>query len=826
MDDVVPSFLQHFRAGDILRVAGLAVASAGQEFCRAGAVQATMRQGSKLLGTVDTSLLAHRKSSTAHNRANNTDQPIPAQQCYEVSLEVESDSSWTSYCSCSPGSALPCAHAAALLYQWLAHPTTFFTTEQERETIPQFDGQNGHNDPLLPIFPNGPGANTRLTPGSDPPAISPGQSNPLIIMRGPSAFDDLSGLLFQIGLGDLRTMAREFEIPTTGLNRQQLAEALAAVLTQPEAIRKVTGTLEKPQRQLLATIILAGGSVTDDELHGLFERFSFGKAEKLQSILSALQNKGLLFHTSMNASPQQRIGLSGTLIDIGWHVPPGVRSALHVPVPTTPFTIRQDSMDQHDAVSLHQSEPTALLADLLLTARTLEGCQLEREIEKDVYRTTRQPASMRYSVALSGGETSLIPPPLNYLSASFIERLQASVPRPAAYLRFVVRLLLLSGILSTDDVAAPTLRLLPNVAQVLLGPQRFAALRDLFELWLTQVTYDELFALQDEGLHLRCRTTPLNHPILRNGELEAENNEARQLLIALIAQVPLQQWIQFPPFARFMYRLNPLFLQKRQRLFSSPHWWLEQEEGRPLQPLQMADWMLAEGQYVTQMLRGPLQWWGCIDVALAEDGNLLAFRLNSVANWLFNGAEHTLSDLAQGDSQLPSTFVEVGESGDLLILAHVAAWPLIALVEDFADAAGVHAGRLCYRFTPHMLSDALGRGKDPSALLSLLHQIVENENYLQHRQSLISKLEQIEQWTASYGRVRLYTGVSMVEVADTSVLRELKLTTSIDRNIVRSLSPTLYILKKQGIDQLSDDLKRRGQVPLLHEEVYDGTERS
>src|SRR5205823_13490916 len=138
---------------------------------------------------------------------------------------------------------------------------------------------------------------------------------------------------------------------------------------------------------------------------------------------------------------------------------------------------------------------------------------------------------------------------------------------------------------------------------------------------------------------LRCRTTPLNHPLLRPGELEAENREARQTLVALIAQAPLNQWISFPPFARFIYRLNPTFLQKRQRLFPSPHWWLEQEEGRPLQPAQMGDWMRAEGHYLARLLRGPLHWWGISDLALSGDGRLLAFRLTPVAGLLLNGIE-------------------------------------------------------------------------------------------------------------------------------------------------------------------------------------------
>jgi hypothetical protein len=78
-------------------------------------------------------------------------------------------------------------------------------------------------------------------------------------------------------------------------------------------------------------------------------------------------------------------------------------------------------------------------------------------------------------------------------------------------------------------------------------------------------------------------------------------------------------------------------------------------------------------------------------------------------------------------------------------------------------------------------------------------------------------LEQLERRIASYGRVRFYTDASLLEVADQQVARELSATTSFDKQIVRPIHPTLLILKKNAIEELFDELKRRGQVPLLHD---------
>ena len=76
---------------------------------------------------------------------------------------------------------------------------------------------------------------------------------------------------------------------------------------------------------------------------------------------------------------------------------------------------------------------------------------------------------------------------------------------------------------------------------------------------------------------------------------------------------------------------------------------------------------------------------------------------------------------------------------------------------------------------------------------------------------------QLERRIASYGRVRFYTNTSLLEAADQQVVRELSATTSLQEHIIRSINPTLLILKKNAIEDLFDELKRRGQVPLLHD---------
>ncbi len=841
MSDVMPGILQRLRAADIIRMAGLQVASLGQEYARKGAVHATKRQGARLLGIIDGTRIA-REAGAAKQEENE-------EARYAVEVEVQNPNAWLVACTCRPSSlplpAAPgtlCQHAAALLYYWLAHPSSFAAAPPAPFAVhagSAFTGETGDNGKREP----GNEGQREAVQEIAKPARSSGAGNAMGRGLSSQYTQHTAELLGLLGLSDLRTIAREYDVAANGMNRQQLAEAILEALRQPEAVRRVAATLEKLPRQLLATITLAGGFLTDDDLRGLVERFSIGQVDRVQSLLTALQSKGLLLRSSFSVLPR----LGGTLAEGGWYVPVEVRAALRVTVPVTPFDVRKNA--ETEPLELSRTTPDGLLADLLLIARALNGYRLEREDEKDERIVAVRSLSVETGASLRptgplASTGSPIPPPAGRLSAPLLAVLQATTPGSPAFLRFAVRLLRLADILHKDDGGAPSLRALPNAAQLLLGPERQEVARDLFELWLTHPNYEELFDLQTEGLRLRCRTTALNHPVLRPGELESENSEARQWLVGVLAQAPLNRWISFSAFARFIYRLNPWFLQRRQRLYASPHWWIEQEDGQLLQPTQTSDWLLAEGRYLTNLLQGPLHWWGICDLAHSPAGRLLAFRLTPQADWLLNGVSldqdeedeefneegeegeddgETAVEAGEDDEQLTGerlhSLIEVRETGEMLLRCAAAAWPLIERVEAFAEVAGVRSGRLSYRLTPESLGAAISRGQQPDTLLKLLRDVAAQQEEAGQEERPAARLsERLQRRIASYGRVRLYSDATLLEVADGLTLRELQATTSVDEQVVRALSPTLLLLRKQGAERITEELKRRGQTPLLHDD--------
>src|ERR1700730_4289627 len=259
-------------------------------------------------------------------------------------------------------SATMCAHAAALLYQWLAHPFTF---------APPVDAV------LPPPAPESAIEASTFAGMSYRPArlVSPLHSSSPLHTSSAVPMLNTADTLLQLPLGDLRAMAREYDISISGPGKPELVDAIMEKLREPEAVRRVVGTLEKAQRQFLATLTLAGGHMNDEELRGLFERFSLGKPEKLQQMLITLQGKVLLLRANTNASFQIRSSLNSSLLDINWYVPSEVRAALHIALPTTTFNI-----DGQDAPStIEYAGPFQLLPDLLLAARALDGYRIERD---------------------------------------------------------------------------------------------------------------------------------------------------------------------------------------------------------------------------------------------------------------------------------------------------------------------------------------------------------------------------------------------------------------------------------------------------------------
>jgi hypothetical protein len=837
MEHVVPGILQRLSATDIIRMAGLAVASMGLEYCRSGAVRRLSRRGVLLAGVVDLSQ-ANRLLYRPQTQQGNTTS-LPVVQLYSVEIELQSPVVWVSKCSCktSTETKLLCAHVAALLYQWLAEPMLFEAHDPSHLTVVsdtvvrQMKSDLLARDEVSDRKAMHGQTEQEFSSRGKKEKVSSGAGRSMrrsttTISRSLAFLGNVQTFLSQISLSELRSTAREYNLAVSGLSRQQIADAVYGELKKPDAVRRVAATLEKAQRQLLAALILAGGAMSDDDLRGLFERFSLGQSSKLQQVLLVLQGKALLFRTSLNASSEVQSTphrlLNSALLDVGWYVPLEVCSALRVSVPVTTFDIT--CPDEHGAAPLIQAAvSTGPLALLLLVARVMETTREDQSwLARGEIKQAIETSPLLHDAGSRSVDGSVaIPSPPDQPSFALAQVLQEHLQLSSPLLIFLLRVLRSTTVLQMKRNDA-FWELRSDATERFLGADWSQTLHVLFDLWLTQCSYGDLYDLKEDQLRLRCRATSLQQPVLRFSELENDNIQARRAIMALLAQAPLNQWISFSAFARFVYRLNPLFLQHRQRLFASPQWWLELEEGCALCPLQLGDWLRAEQLYLMRLLAGPLHWWGVCDIATSSDGHLLAFRLTPLAGWLLNGNPLPVEQqqLAQDNYQQYSQALTVTEDGEILIACSQQNWPVVQLLETFTEVAGVRQGLLCYRLSARVFGQALGNGLRSFALLRLFHLIAElkavNDQPQGERCARIAA--QLEQWQVSYGRVRLYTGVILLETADTFVMREIIATTSLQEQIVQLVQPTVSLIKPETATQIIDELKQRGQTPLLYDE--------
>jgi hypothetical protein len=817
MENVVPGVLQRLRAADIIRMAGLNAASLGQEYNRTATIWDTQRQGMRLRGKVDVSHADTLTAALDDNDATTSDDAI-TNSSFSVEVEIISSAAWVNSCSCDGQGTLLCAHCAALLYYWLAHPALFtpLPVPAESEII---------DDTFSPLAVTPP-QRAAVREDSTSESVLPQNRTVPVSIDAIRYSPDLVNILGQLSLSELRGIAREYNLLSNGVAKPQLAELIFETIKQPEAVRRVATTLEKAQRQLLAALSLAGGIISDDDVHGLFERFGLGQSAQLQQALLALQRKALLFHVNGPISDiPLRLTHNSNLASIDWFVPVEVRSALRVLVPVTTFDVSQED-EKYGRPQVQSVQSYRILADLLQVARALDGVELQPSDPWSPLHTVETAFPAGIAGSSTGSSTkehnARILTSANLPSEALLDTVQKSVPFTRAFTRFAVCVLILSGIVQKPERDISSMRTIPNAAHLLLGSVHADVLYDLFQLWLPYVSTAELFALLEEGLQIRYRMSSQNIPMLRASEIGEENKEARQILMTLFSQVPTQQWMSFSAFARFVYRLNPLFLQRRQRLLPAPHWWIEGEPNKVLRPAHLGDWQRAEQIYLAHFITGPLHWWGLCEVALSTQGRLLAFKLTDLAAWLLHTGPVDVPILSSPELEAASDPLQVVDNEHVLVTCAAQFWPTIELLETFAEVTGVVQGRLHYHFTPQALSDALSRGHRPDRLLEILRTLAAAEK--QENSPCEQLLSQLERWIASYGRVRIYTGVTLLEVADTTVMRELSVTTALDEYVIRQLHPTLLVVHNEAVGRITEDLKRRGQSPLIHDEELYGSE--
>jgi hypothetical protein len=73
----------------------------------------------------------------------------------------------------------------------------------------------------------------------------------------------------------------------------------------------------------------------------------------------------------------------------------------------------------------------------------------------------------------------------------------------------------------------------------------------------------------------------------------------------------------------------------------------------------------------------------------------------------------------------------------------------------------------------------------------------------------------IDDWWERYGQVRIYDELTLIELGDDLLLRELQAATSLRRAVVHQFTPRLIAIEDGAVEQIVGELGARGYAPRI-----------
>jgi hypothetical protein len=207
------------------------------------------------------------------------------------------------------------------------------------------------------------------------------------------------------------------------------------------------------------------------------------------------------------------------------------------------------------------------------------------------------------------------------------------------------------------------------------------------------------------------------------------------------------------------------------------------------------------------MIEGPLQWLGLVELGYSQGASgserdtLSALRVTPLGRWLLTN---------QGE---PPTVVLTAQTTEPAEWLDDETWRLPPSIGSSGLAAicralGQPSGKpFVYHLTHQSIERTLLAGFAPPSIAA------------QFESAGIplpaATLARIEQAAARIGRLRVYEGLALIELADDYALKELLAGTSLKAHVVCQLSPRLAVIKPEAADTLAKELVEKGYTPRV-----------
>ncbi len=590
------------------------------------------------------------------------------------------------------------------------------------------------------------------------------------------------------------------EAPLLDTHEARARRVRDAVSSAAHLARMLAG-LDITRARLACDIALLGGSVTRAELHGIASRSGLDRPA-IDAAVRTLERHFLLVPLSGGAHHASLVTHTPRRPPDGWRIPAEILAAMDLALTADPIG-KQDSTAASASTTMHGGDATAPERSPTIQRAPLQ--QLCTTLALLVHSPgPMHPAS---AGAASGGaparpsasSASELPPELDAPPRATVAAWARMAQVPAGMARLARKVL---RTLLERDGAGTALFALDRIPR----EEWPVALRAGFRAWLDTPSYDELSELgQDRyGVLVRCNPSQLS---FQPGALADENTAARHFLIQLLARAPAGDWLPLEEMINLVWRLDPLFLRRRQRAFDTPAWWLEDARTRqPLRPDLRDEWLRGDARYCWALLSGPLHWWGVVDLATDLEGRR-ALRVTPLGAYLL-GASDTPPDLSRSLVSAWGPAVLPAGDGAVAVQPLAAGGGLLDALAAWAHVAGVSGGRLTVRLSTDLACASFDADRDPETLLDQLRACDQRDGT--HSTGALAPV--LATWRGRYGQTRITHGPVVVEARDEATLAEALATAPELARRCRLVAPEVALVPVEDAPELERALARRGFV--------------
>lgn len=564
-----------------------------------------------------------------------------------------------------------------------------------------------------------------------------------------------------ITVAELRDIAKRRGVKLPSGPKDAIVQTLAAELNNSAANRMLMDRLSVELRQAL-DLLAWNGALEHSQLPLVLLAWNLGRtASQLSEDLQQLRDCGLAFRHGVSG-----FSISPAVADLA---PPVLRAPVLLQIP--PAVAETETPLSLDAVAfMLASYIIAYPTRLTVATRWQQDVALSTEYAQVLVKPDLPEALLNPRVGA--------PPAIWELAVALLEAMQVVTAGAQATVNH-------------ENLFA------------LIGQPPTARLSRLYRAWVSLSSWGEWRLLsQQQAVIVVYRRKSTYGQSVSPSFLDEACLHARATLLRLLKHLAPGQWYDSQAVARALFQLDPALLMHNS--YDKSAWGFSKSAELRLLSIQQADeWLLGVGAFITQWLRGPLTWLG----GIAWKDNF--FSLTPLGAWLL-GIEANPPTLPAS----PSPALHVDSDGFLKLDATCtdpAPWQiLLQMASLHLDRSHQDRSHLYFRLEANLLATALDSGVVVAPLLDLLQQVTAPSPAAERL------LQTIKQWLDTYGRIRIFTDVARLDLADDYALREIE--AGNPPVPMRALTRSLAVVPDQTFYIVRDFLVTHGHTPTVFDQ--------